>query len=50
MLIQPENPVVVKSDPFEHAVAVEQTMIEYGDLCLRLLVKVSVNVNFEVHN
>jgi hypothetical protein len=50
MFIEPENSIVVESDAFEHSIAVEQTMVEYGNLRLGLVVEVSVDVDFEVHS
>jgi hypothetical protein len=50
MFIQTEDPIIVKSDPFEHSITVKQTMIEDGNLGLSLVVEISVNVDFKVHS
>jgi hypothetical protein len=50
MLIQPEDPIVVESDSLKNSIAVEQPMVEYGNLRLGLVVEVSVDVDFEVHS
>ena len=50
MLSKPENPPIVKTNPLEDSVAVQETMVEDRDFSVRLGVKFSVNVNFRVLN
>jgi len=48
MLSKPENPPIVKTNPLEDSVAVQETVVEDRDFSVRLGVKFSVNVNFRV--
>src|SRR5207247_3104008 len=45
MFAKPENAPVVKANALENSVAVQQTMVEDGDLRVRFGVKFSVDVN-----
>src|SRR5207245_1575211 len=45
MFSKPENAPVVKANALENSVAVQQTMVEDGDLRVRFGVKFSVDVN-----
>ena len=48
MLSKPENPPIVKTNPLEDSVAVQETVVEDRDFSVRLGVKFSVNVNSRV--
>jgi len=48
MLSKPENAPIVKTNPLEDSVAVQQTVVEDRDFSVCLGVKFSVNVNFRV--
>src|SRR5207244_13279547 len=48
MVSKPENTPIIKTNPLENSVAVQETVIEHGDLRVRFGVKFSVDVNLRV--
>ena len=48
MFLEQENAAVVKADAFKDAVAVEQAVIEHGNLGVRLIDELAVEIDFEV--
>ena len=49
VLLEPEDPPGVSPDPLEHAVAVEQAMIEDADLGVGLVVQLAADVDLGAH-
>jgi hypothetical protein len=49
MFFQSEDSALVKTDPLEDAIPVQQAVVKYGNLRFRLWVEVSVDVNFKIH-
>jgi len=49
VVLQPEHVPVVRPDPLEHTVTVEEAVIKHGHLGFALVVKFSVNKNFHVN-
>ena len=50
MFSQPENAPIIKTNPLENSVAVQQAVVEDRDFCVRLGVKFSVDVNLRFLN
>jgi hypothetical protein len=48
VLIETEDPSIIKANPFKNPVAVEQTVIEHGNLRVLFVVKLTVYVDFHV--
>ena len=48
MLLEQEDAAVVKPDALEDAVAIEQAVIEHGNLGVGLIDELAVEIDFEV--
>jgi hypothetical protein len=47
VLLEPEDAALVEADALEDAVAVQESVIEDGDLCVCLVVEGAVDVDLE---
>ena len=48
MLLEEENAAVVKADALEDTITVKETVIEHGNLGIRFIHKLAVEVDFQV--
>jgi len=44
VLIETVHAVLVDSNPFENAISIQETMIEYGNFSIRLIHKLTVEI------
>src|SRR5205807_254292 len=49
VFVQPEDPPVVHADSLEHAVAIQETVVEHRDLGVRLVVVLAVDPDGGCH-